>query len=57
MLKIKKRNIPTEDNAIVLAPKKLLEENIGKTLFDINCSKIFLDPPPRVMRIKTEINI
>ena len=26
--------------------KQLLEENIGKTLFDINHSKIFLDPPP-----------
>ena len=25
---------------------KLLEENIGKTLFDINHSKIFFDPPP-----------
>ena len=35
---------------------KLLEENIGRTLFDINRSKIFFDPPPRVMRIKTEIN-
>ena len=35
---------------------KLLEENIGKTLFDINHSKIFFDPPPRVMKIKTKIN-
>ena len=35
---------------------KLLEENIGRTLFDINHSKIFFDPPPRVMRIKTKIN-
>ena len=26
---------------------KVLEENIGRTLFDINPSKIFLDPPPR----------
>ena len=34
---------------------KLLEENIGRTLFDIKCSKIFLDPPPRVMKIKTKI--
>ena len=25
---------------------KLLEENIGRTFFDINCSKIFFDPPP-----------
>ena len=35
---------------------KLLEENIGRTLFDINCSKIFFDPPPRVMKIKTKLN-
>ena len=25
---------------------KLLEENIGRTLYDINHSKIFFDPPP-----------
>ena len=35
---------------------KLLEENIGKTLFDINHSKIFFDPFPRVKEIKTKIN-
>ena len=35
---------------------KLLEENIGRTLFDMNHSKIFFDPPPRVMKIKTKIN-
>ena len=35
---------------------KLLEENIGKTLFDINHSKIFFDLPPRVMEIKTKIS-
>ena len=35
---------------------KLLEENIGRTFFDINDSKIFFDPPPRVMKIKTKIN-
>ena len=35
---------------------KLLEENIGKTLIDINHSKIFYDPPPRVMKIKTKIS-
>ena len=36
---------------------KLLEEHIGRrrTLFDINHSKIFSDPPPRVMEIKTKI--
>ena len=31
---------------------KLLEENIGRTLFDINHSKIFFDTSPRVMEIK-----
>jgi len=35
---------------------KLLEENIGKTLSDINHSRIFYDPPPRVMEIKAKIN-
>ena len=34
---------------------KLLEENIGRTLEDINQSKIFYDLPPRVMEIKTKI--
>ena len=35
---------------------KLLEENIGRTLDDINQSKIFSDPPPRVLEIKTKVN-
>ena len=35
---------------------KLLEENTGRTLYDINHSKIFYVPPPRVMEIKTKIN-
>ena len=35
---------------------KLLEGNIGTTLFDINRNNIFLDPSPRVMEIKTKIN-
>ena len=35
---------------------KLLEENIGRTLYDINHSKIFFDSPPREMEIKTKIN-
>ena len=35
---------------------KLLEENIGRTLFDINHSKILFDPPPREMEIKIKIN-
>ena len=32
--------------------KELLEQNIGRTLNDINQSKISYDPPPRVMEIK-----
>ena len=35
---------------------KLLEENIGRTLDDINHSKILYGPPPRVMEIKTKVN-
>ena len=35
---------------------KLLEENIGRTLDDINQSKIVYDLPPRIMEIKTKIN-
>ena len=34
---------------------KLLEENIRRTLFDINHSKIFFDPPPREMEIKIKV--
>ena len=36
--------------------RKLLVANIGRTLFDINHSKIFFHPHPRVMEIKTKIN-
>ena len=35
---------------------KLLEEKIGRTLDDINQSKILYDPPPRVMEIKAKVN-
>jgi len=31
---------------------KLLGENIGKTLSEINHSRTLYDPPPRVMEIK-----
>ena len=34
---------------------KFLEENIGRTLNDINQSKILYDPPPRTMEIKTKV--
>ena len=35
---------------------KLLKENIGKTLSNINHSKISYDPPPRILEIKAKIN-
>ena len=35
---------------------KLLEENIGKTLSDMNHSRILYDTPPRVMETKAKIN-
>ena len=35
---------------------KFLEENIGKTLSDINHGSILYDPPPRVMEIKSKIS-
>ena len=34
---------------------KLLEENIAKTLCDINHSRILYGPPPRIMEIKAKI--
>ena len=46
----------TKDLNVRPETTKLLEENIGRTLNDINQSKIFYDPPPRVMEIKTKIN-
>ena len=36
--------------------RELLEENIGRTLCDVNHSKILFDPPPRQVEIKTKIN-
>ena len=36
--------------------RKLVEENIGQTLSNINHSTVFSDPPPRLMKIKTKIN-
>ena len=35
---------------------KLLEENIGKTLFNINHSRILYDPPPKISEIKAKTN-
>ena len=35
---------------------KVIEENVGKTLCDINHSRILYDPPSRVLEIKAKIN-
>ena len=35
---------------------KLLEENIGKTLFYINHSRILYDPPSKILEIKAKIS-
>ena len=35
---------------------KLIEENIVKTLSNINHSRILYDPPPRTLEIKAKIN-
>ena len=45
-------------NDLNLRPEtiKLLEENTGRTLDDINQSKILYDPPPRETEIKTKVN-
>ena len=45
-----------KDLNVISETMKLLEENIGRTLSDIHYSKIFHDPPPRVIEIKTKIN-
>ena len=45
-----------KDLHVRLATIKLLEENIGRTLDDINQSKILYDPPPTETDIKTKVN-
>ena len=35
---------------------KFLEEYVGRTLSDINCSSIFFNPSPKIMERKTKIN-
>ena len=45
-----------KDLNVLPDPIKLLEENIGRTLFDINCCKISFDPPPKIMVVKMKIS-
>ena len=45
-----------KDLNIRLETIKLLEENIGKTLSNIQHSRILYDPPPRILEIKAKIN-
>ena len=45
-----------KDLNVRLETIKILEENIGRMLNDINQSKILYDPPPRVTEIKTKVN-
>ena len=45
-----------KDLKVRLDTLKLLEENVGRTLFDVSCSNIFFDLPPRVMKIKIKPN-
>ena len=35
---------------------QLLEENLSKTLSDMNHSRILYDPPPRILEIRAKIN-
>ena len=44
------KDLNIKSNTII----KLLEASIGRTLFDINSSNIFLDPLLRVMKTKTK---
>ena len=44
-----------KDINVRLEAIKLLEENIGKTLFDINHSRILCDPAPRILETKAKI--
>ena len=45
-----------KDLNVRLVSMKLLEENLEKTLYNINHRKILYDPPSRVMEIKTKTN-
>ena len=50
------RQLPTSYLPVDETCTKLLEENVGKTLSDINHSRILYDPAPRILEIKAKIN-
>ena len=52
----KKKKNWEKDLNVRLKTIKLLEDNIGRTLDDINQSKFLYGPPPRVTKIKTKVN-
>ena len=45
-----------KDRSVRADTIKLLEENTGKTLYELNNRKILFDPPPTEKEIKTKIN-
>ena len=45
-----------KDLNVRLDTVKLLEENIGRTISDMNHNNIFFDPSPRIIEIKAKIN-
>ena len=45
-----------KDLNVRLESIKFLEENIGRTLGDINQCKILYDLPPKLIEIKTKVN-
>ena len=56
ILYTKKSSKWIKDLKVRLETIKILEENISRTLGDINQSKILYEPHPRVMEIKTKVN-
>ena len=45
-----------KDLNVRLETIKLVKENIGKTVSNINHNRILYDPPPKVKEIKTKVN-
>ena len=50
------KNKMDKDLNIRLYTTKILGENIGRAVFDVNCSSRFWDPCPRLIEVKTKIN-